>query len=524
MSYRGEDLDLRTPQGRGASGNFPGDVVLGRHDGPIWVDDTVLSCCNHAYEVALAHRSSEVRLEHLLHAMTRVDAAAQVLESHGIRELALRRETATVIASDIPVGLHNGNARPRHSEELEIVLRKASQVASGHEAPASVKDLLHVMTDLEPGLRGLELLHRHLAPPANYAPEPRYSGYEAPREQVRMVPAYYVNETSMPRAPEQRPTNVDAMQNDRLNQLEQMVRGLSHDLADERETFSQMLQSLHSDVRGGLSNPSGMSPDDLDRTTSALNERLANFERSLETRFDGVETAMKGAGSKGADISPLAQRLENMEKVLLSRDDDSSDSLSDKIATRLRGAFGDGKASTEVIGSQVRAVVTPISKRLDDLQQALDSRQGAVSSAVNSLSERIEGLETSLKRASSTSGSGTGLSGDDLSEVHEALMKLNANQHTLADAVSNWRGDTEDRVDGMSTTIERLHKVTVERYHRRNRLWYWLFGTDDWIAHSWPSQAARVEEELKAFQCGYRDTPPLPSKAPPIPTTEGRSI
>lgn len=516
MTYRGEDLDLRTPQARGASG-FPGDVALGRHDGPIWVDETVLSCCNHAYDVALAHRAAEVGLEHLLYALTRADATAQILESYGIRELALRHETARVVASDIPVGLPNGNARPRRSEELEIVLRKASQVASSHEAPAGVKDLLHVMIDLEPGLRGLDLLRRHMGPPTNYAPEPRYAGYEMPREQVRMVPAYYVNETSMPRAPETRPTSVDTMQNNRLDQLEQMVRGLSHDLADERETMSQMLQSLHSDVRGGLSTPSGMSPDDLDKTTRALNERLANFERSLETRFDIVESAMKGSGGEVADFGPLAQRLENMEKALLTRDDSSSDTLSDKIATRLRGAFGDGKASTEVIASQVRAVVTPIAKRLDDLQQALDSRQGAVSTAVNSLSNRIEDLETSIKRVSSSSGSGSGFSDGDLVEIHDALMKLNANQHTLADAVSNWRGDTEDRVNAMSTTIERLHKVTVERYHRRNRLWYWLFGTDDWIAHSWPSQAARVEEELKAFQCGYREKPP-------IPPTESQSV
>lgn len=515
MTYLGEDLDLRTPQARGASG-FPGDMLPGRHDGPIWVDDIVLNCCNHAFEIALAHRSSEVRLEHLLHALTRVDAAAQVLESYGIRELALRRETATVIASDIPVGLPNGKARPRRSEELELVLRKASQVASNREAPAGVKDLLHVMIDIEPGLRGLELLHRHLAPPTSYAPEPRYTGYEMPREQVRMVPAYYVNEANMARLPEARPTSVDTMQNNRLDQLEQMVRGLSHDLADERETLSQMLQSLHSDVRGGMSTSSGMSSDDLDRTTRALNERLANFERSLETRFDIVESAMKGGSGEIADLSPLAQRLENMEKALLTRDSDSTDTLSDKIATRLRGAFGDGKASTEVISSQVRAVLTPIAKRLDDLQQALDSRQGAISTAVNSLSERIEDLESSISRVSS-SGTVTSLSGDDLSEVHDALMKLNANQHTLADAVSNWRGDTEDRVNAMSTTIERLHKVTVERYHRRNRLWYWLFGTDDWIAHSWPSQAARVEEELKAFQCGYRDTPPIPS-------SESRSV
>lgn len=530
MTYRGEDLDLRTPQSRGGSAGIPGDLTTNRRDGPIWVDETLMACCNHAYEIALAHRAAEVRLEHLLHAMTRVDAAAQVLESQGIRELALRRETATVIASDIPVGLPNGNARPRRSDELELVLRRASQVASSHEAPASVKDVLHVMTDLEPGLRGLELLQRHLAPVQPYAsapaPEPRYAaGYDMPREAVRMVPAYYVNEATMPpRMADPRPTPTDDIQNNRLDNLEQMVRGLSHDLANERESFAELLQSLHSDVRAGRDDidrvsgridktPDGFNPELFDRTNKEINERLANFERSLETRFDIVESALKTAGGEVADLSPLAQRLENMEKALLSSNGgDSADALSDKIATRLRGAFGDGNASPEIMASQVRAVITPLSKRFDDLQQAFDVRQGSAASALNSLSERINDLEASLSRVSTVSGST--LSEGELSQVHDALMKLNDNQHTLANAVSKWRGDTELRVNDMSTTIERLHKVTVERYHRRNRIWYWLFGTDDWIAASWPSQAARVEEELKAFQCGYRDSPP-PIDVPP---------
>jgi len=471
MGYRGEDLDIRTPQSRSGSGGVSGDVVLGRHDGPIWVDDTVLACCNHAYEVALAHRSAEVRLEHLLHAMTRVDAAAQVLESQGIRELALRRETATAIASDIPVGLPNGSARPKHSEELEIVLRKAAHVASGHDAPTGIKDLLHVMTDIEPDLRGLELLHRHLAPPPSYnerggyAPEPRYSSYDmAPREPMRMAPAYYVNESGLPRGRDMRPTVTDNMQNSRLDALEQLMRGLSNDMAAERESFSEILHSLHNDVRaqrdgidrvsGRLSSSSTVSTEGLEKTTKQLSDRLHDFERSLETHFDSVESAMKTGGGGGADLSPLAHRLEKIEKVISDRDDSVSDTLSDKIATRLKNAFGEGGVSTVAVESQVRTVLDPIAKRLDELHEALNIRQGAAASALNSLSERISDLETSLTRLPSTGGTSTSLNRDELSEVHDALMKLNANQHTLADAVSKWRGDTEDRVSDMSTTIE----------------------------------------------------------------------
>jgi hypothetical protein len=49
----------------------------------------------------------------------------------------------------------------------------------------------------------------------------------------------------------------------------------------------------------------------------------------------------------------------------------------------------------------------------------------------------------------------------------------------------------------LSGTVDKMHKVTVERYYRRNRFWYWLFGTDDWLAASWPSQSARIAEELR---------------------------
>jgi hypothetical protein len=53
-------------------------------------------------------------------------------------------------------------------------------------------------------------------------------------------------------------------------------------------------------------------------------------------------------------------------------------------------------------------------------------------------------------------------------------------------------------LEALATRLEGMHRVTVERHHRRNRLWYWLFGTDDWVAASWPSQAARIEADRRA--------------------------
>ena len=75
-----------------------------RASGPIWVDDTLLACANQAFDIALAYRSAEVRLEHLVLAMTRVEPAAAALEARGVRVVSLRRDSAVTIAGELPRG------------------------------------------------------------------------------------------------------------------------------------------------------------------------------------------------------------------------------------------------------------------------------------------------------------------------------------------------------------------------------------------------------------------------------------
>src|SRR5262249_42297313 len=113
-SYRGSDLDLRVnlplagtaihPEGGsvallcGTGGRAQGAVAGAARTGPIAVDDLIIACCNGAHEVAQFYGSGAVRLEHLLHALTRERAAAEGLAALGIRVDALRRETAGAIA------------------------------------------------------------------------------------------------------------------------------------------------------------------------------------------------------------------------------------------------------------------------------------------------------------------------------------------------------------------------------------------------------------------------------------------
>lgn len=563
MAYRGGDLDLRTPRtwSMGAPEVPPPPYeprARGAYaPGPIWVDEVVLACVNHAYDVALAHRSGEVRLEHLLHALTRIDAAADVLEARGIRVAALRRESATVIASELPVGLTNGKGAPRHSEELEHVLRAASHIASRRNAPASVDDLLHLMLDVEPDLPGLSLLAR-VNPRLTAAPSYGSSYYaDAPREPAP-APAPRAS-----RADYQGPA-VDDIQNSRLDAVEQMLRGLKSELGAERKSFGGLLQDLQRDVTGlrSLSGHVDLAP---------VVERVGTIERSVTAGFEQFSLALASiendlrANLKGrsapADLAPLLHRLEIIEEAVLSREGEGTGrDLSDRLdrlekmlagertrsaeaGAALRGEVGLLAQAVETQRSGLASALTPVSDRVVEVRTFLESRQKQAEEALRGLGDRVAAIEQlvsdTLQKVIETQTAGR----DELTEIQDAVVKFNANQHTLAGNIEQWRTDgrlgvdavredlkaaattvlsgvtamtprvaliesEQQRIggvlDGLSGTVENMHRVTVERYYRRNRFWYWLFGTDDWVAASWPSQSHRIADELKAVKATQR--------------------
>jgi len=644
MGYRGEDLDLRTPltwtavtpEG-GVSG--AGDAQRARpmlnqgvgRTGPIWVDDVVLACSNHAFDVALAHRSSEVRLEHLLHALTRVDTAAEVLEAYGVRVGQLRRDSATVIASEIPVGLSNSKLAPRRSDELEDVLRMAAGQAARRNSPASVGDLLHVMLELMPELPSLQLIQRNIAsrPAASYPvnayaevmpPMARnpytYDPLDASRDRLRG--AYQPSDPMMrstPRAdyaaprPEYGNAPVDAAQNTRLDALEQMVRALGSDLHNERKMISGVLQDMHREIAG--------QRDDASRSTGGVSER---FQSDIAERLQSLENAVINMRPAGAqDLAPMFDRLTALERSLqsaLAANQRIAEVLAEKVAAasarpvnvdlsqvisrldiieeavltdtetdtitsdRLEAletlltadrrrveeaqvALLAGQTSTangllEAVTSRFEqqrgeiavAILTPLTDRVNGLVAAIEGRDEDVARDFGTLTTRIAGVETAVaqsvqKTAEFAQATDTRAAqvqkthAQELTEVHEALMKLNANQHTLAGSVDQWRrdgatsiGSIGERVVGLTThidgfatrfdgiereqakpmqlleamsgTMDNMHRVTIERYYRRNRFWYWLFGTDDWVAASWPSHAKRIVDDLKAVKASAR--------------------
>jgi hypothetical protein len=534
---------------------------------------------NHAYDVALAHRSGEVRLEHLLHALTRIEAAAEALEARGVRDAALRRESATVIANELPVGLTNGKATPRHSEELEHVLRVASNIAGRRNAPASVDDILHVILDLEPDLPGLALLVRvgtRTAAPS----EPAFT-----RPPAGYTQTYYATETRVPPPPppmppqpaaapppqprgqrgEYRDIAVDSIQNSRLDALEQMVRALSADLGSERQTFGGLLQELQRDV-------SGMRSLGANIDIGPVVDRVSTIERSVAAGFEqltlaiaSIENDLRSRASQPAttaELAPLVSRLEIIEEAVLSRDSERAlqnlterfDRLETTLAgerTRmaeagavLRGEVGLLSQAIETQRAELAdSLITPVNDRLAEVAAFVENRQAGAAETLRLLGERLDSIQAVIGDISQKVIDGQASGREDMAVLQDALVKLNANQHTLAGTINQWRAEARQAaetlrselkqgtdvitadvksiaprfasleteahrlggmVEGLSGTVDNMHRVTVERYFRRNRLRYWMFGTDDWVAASWPSQSHRIAEELRAVKTPVR--------------------
>ncbi len=598
MGYRGEDLDLRTPQTWSATptdlagvsdAKAPPNGPRGAYrNGPIWVDETVLACSNHAFDVALAHRAGEVRLEHLLHALTRIDAAAEALEARGVRVAALRRESATIIASEIPVGLPNGKGAPRRSEEFAEVLRLAAVNAARRNAPAGIEDLLYVLFDQRADLPGLGLLPRHtvratreatepLPPLTRYVAEPRYS---VPERIIRVPvePVRYAPEPARPYRSEFDGTATDTVQNSRIEALEQMVRALSNDLASERQVVANLLKDLSHETRSqrddhglltsGLQDrlqnleqavrqtrDGDVSPNDvselvqavhgvieqrfgeLSKSWTVLSDRLQNLELAVREKpsIGGVPGDLVERIGRAIDLKPIANRLDIIEEALLSGDNrDQSDvagrlkSLEGEIARALSANSASANRMETLFAGFDRqkaelasALAGPVVERVTALVGGSTSQQTAISDALSKVGDRLNAVERAVAAEIETAAAKHQAYAQDLTEVHDALMKLNQNQHTLAGSIDQWRSDAAgdlsvisnrltnldrdnerpiETLNAMQAHMDTMNRLMIERYHRRNRFWYWLFGTDDWIGASWPSQAAAMESERQRLK------------------------
>ncbi len=491
MGYRGADLDLRTSRTWSATSTdimsgfdgpaaAPGPNAHGHGAAPIWVDETLLACANHAFDVALAHRASEVRLEHLLHALTRVGAAIAQLEARGVRVVALRRDSALVIASEIPIGLPEGSGRPRRSAELEDVLRLASDQAAHDSRPAGVEDVLHVLIDLRNDIRGNELLLRHLprvsrnfwspfgpAQGAPYAGEVHYG--EAP-EPERLLNSAANTHLARPvrRSEQQRPAEYTILQ------------GMLERLAEIERAMSERLEAVEAALASAMP--------------------AATLELQAVThRIDAIEGAVHARDSAGDEA--LKERLEALERTLAEERAEKAQAMSTiaaevKALTAALGCGGAGDTNQASIAERLQLLGADLERQRAELGAELGASLNA--GLGTSLGDRIGAVESAYA--------------EDLAEVHEALMKLNVNQHTLAGSIDQWRSNEAGEIHLINARIGAVQEDGARRLEMLQRLCRdmealalpaadsaarglgfrrWLFGTDDWIKASWQKRTDR---------------------------------
>jgi hypothetical protein len=394
MGYRGDDLDLRTPErwgGKDLARDLARDPARVAGE-PFYVDDTVLACCNHAFDLALAHRAIEVRIEHLLNAMTRTDAAASILERRGIAVALLRRESATAIAADGAFATSSATIRvnPRRSAEFEDVLRIATERAYPRRGAITIEDTLVAMLEMNRDLPGIAMLRRHASgwTARDMAPTQPYFASE-PRQALPPVPQMPASVFSG--------TMTDAVQNNRIDQLERMIRDLSQEQSNERKTFATMINELQRETI--------TQRDDTGRFRGNLNDRLQSLEQALSSResashgpqiFDRLGSVERNVdmrfGELGRAWSTLGDRLQSIEHMVTNA---RPEPMQIPVALMDRLQSVDGlERKLEDIGRAFSAVLD----RLNGLDRSMANRpaSGPVNVNMQPVLDRMASLERSV--------------------------------------------------------------------------------------------------------------------------------
>lgn len=432
MQYKGDDLDLRVPSharapresyadyeatltnGRWSSGGYARDTL--------WVDETVLACCNYAFDIAQANGSAEVGLEHLVNALTRVEGAARVLEARGVREAQLRRESATMIANEPVSGFER--VTPRRSPDFEDVLRRATENASRRGNPATVDDVLWVLLHSARDLPAVQLLRR-MTPDWqrlewNWSARPR--DYAVPQPELYRASAAYAEPRQITVAPQPVSYAVpfDAMTS-RIAIMEDSLRALHAELASERKALADLIRDTQRDVVAHRGDAASLRSD--------LSQRLELLERGLQARPDAsrftvqlgdriqmLEKSVQNGLTEGArNWAALGQRLQSIEAAMTTPDHETSanralierlDTLETYLATG-SGDTGTGQAVLERVSaleemiegrlSQSQRIWSGFTERLQAVERLVEASTGEGGRNWTAISEKLGALETQVR-------------------------------------------------------------------------------------------------------------------------------
>ena len=516
MSYRGRDLDLRSPERMQSTFEQRQSDLVAAATETVLVDEAVLTCCNHGYDLALAHRAREVRIEHLLNAMTRTDAAVSVLAAHGIDVTGLRHDTASLIASDESIIPGNERMSPRRSQLMADILHIASDRARMRNASVSVSDILRTLFELNSEQSGVVMLKRNAPgwqprgsneplrseplPPllgGGYQVETRYVQPEPAREWVRVAPqpgyyqapqpGYYVPEAAAPQqayypsepaVPASGGTVTDVVQNSRLDQLERTIRELSGELLAERKAVGQLIgerkreaplqaemETMHlrtdagsagyaSDRFAGIERNVEAKFADLARGWAVLGERLQGLEQAVNANREEIATS-PGLDQINATLATLAERLQGLERQMSSRAANGAAINFDPITERLT-------AIERVQASRSATATVDLHPVLDRLQ-AIEARMAEINRGTSGVVERVNQVERKVEAGNVAHERTVTQSGERIRAIEEGII---AQRNQVAQLATNVTADLKalsHSVTQQGSSGERIQSLVGER-------------------------------------------------------------
>ena len=183
-------------------------------------------------------------------------------------------------------------------------------------------------------------------------------------------------------------------------------------------------------------------PHTLHADLSPIDGRLAAIENTLQLR-------PMGEGIAAIDPA-LSDRLWAIEHALGTERAERASAitaLSDEI-TGVRSAVRLAAQNSEQTQGSLVEQVQQLAEGLE--QHRLD--------LTASVGERIASIEQALDAQGQRTNEAHAVYNAELSEVHDALMKISANQHTLAGAIDNWRNNDSGEIHLINTRIGAVHE------------------------------------------------------------------
>ena len=433
-------------------------------------DETVLACCHHAHEVAKAHGAREVMLEHLVHALVRVPESAQVLSDRGINVESLKRESASVISSEIPVDHTTMVAQLRASKDFNTVMHLAAAAASRRdERSLGVRDLLEALLRFDPKSRVVRMIRRH-------AIEGEIDEPIDPLAEVKAIIERYAGEQRDLRLAVNELRNAQAGQTssavagleDRLRGLERSINLLVSDGGGERSAFGDRLKGFH-DALSAHRNDTRVMADrlqNMERLIGAgggagggqlpalIGDRLLSVQKTMENHrldFARLEQslsdrmrALEQDGASGAPNAAIMGRLEKLETTLDARIGDNS---------RLESILNERLKAFELVATGAKSITLPagldtVSDRVQNLERQIGAQRAELQGWQGAIEKDLKAIEEMFDLIPADGNGKATLADDQVLALQQSIDTHRAETQKVAASVQERHSAFERMLDG----------------------------------------------------------------------------